>query len=95
MFLALLSSDAPQLFAVSSRIIAAVDKKGRWQRHSERTKILVIGTAYEALCVLISTFGLTAIISKGYTLNGWMGLFLVAIPILIRFFRDLRARRNT
>lgn len=94
MFLALLSSDAPQLFAVSSRIIAAMDKKHRWRNCSERKKILVIGTAYEALCVVISTFGLTAIISKGYTFNGWMGLFLVAIPILVQTARTVRDRRR-
>lgn len=94
MFLALLSSDAPQLFAVSSRIIAALDKKNRWARYSERNKTLVIGTIYEALCVLISTLGLTTIISKGYTLNGWMGLFLVAIPILLQTYHNIRGRAS-
>lgn len=84
MFFALLSSDAPQLFAVSSRIIAMFDKKGRLANVSEKKKIAVIGLIYEALCVLISTLGLTAIISKGYTFNGWMGLLLLAIPIIIK-----------
>lgn len=94
MFFALLSSDAPQLFAVSSRIIAVFDRKGKWKA-SEKTKIAVIGIIYEGVCVAISTLGLTAIISKGYTFNGWMGLFLVAIPVLIKIGQYIFQRKRT
>lgn len=94
MFFALLSSDAPQLFAVSSRIIAMFDRKKRW-KVGEKTQIAIIGLIYEAICVAISTLGLTPIISKGYTFNGWMGLFLVAIPILIKMGQYTRERIRT
>ncbi|MGM9661697.1 MAG: hypothetical protein ACI3WR_01220 [Oscillospiraceae bacterium] len=95
MFFALLSSDAPQLFAVSSRIIGLLDRHHKWERVGEKKKIAVIGLIYEGLCVAISSFGLTAIISKGYSFNGWMGLFLVAVPLLGRIAGYCREKRGS
>ena len=81
MFFALLSSSAPQLHAVSARVLnffpAAADEKTKTRRN------LWIGILYMTCCVLISTLGLYTIVSRGYSMLAGLGMPLIALPVVI------------
>lgn len=81
MFFALLSSGAPQLHAVASRVRVIYPKAGFLSRNTNRN--LLTGIIYFACCILISRFGLRAIISKGYTMLGYLAIPLIVLPICI------------
>lgn len=81
MFFALLSSSAPQLHAVSSRVLKFFPENNSPDKEKHRT--LLIGIAYMTCCVCISSFGLFTIVSKGYSMLAKLGMPLIALPILI------------
>lgn len=81
MFFALLSSGAPQLHAVASRVRAVYPKTGILSGNTNRN--LVTGVIYFTCCILISRFGLRAIISKGYAMLGYLAIPLIVLPICV------------
>ena len=81
MFLALLSSGAPQLHAVAYRVRGLYPKRGVFA--DARVCNLTTGILYFALCIAISSFGLRAIISKGYSMLGYLAIPLIVIPICV------------
>ncbi len=81
MFLALLSSGAPQLHAVVSRIRPIFPKKG--VLGNSYVSGAVIGVIYFACCIFISRVGLQTIISKGYSMLGYLAIPLIVIPVCI------------
>lgn len=85
MFFALLSSSAPQLHAVSSRVLKFFPATESRKREKRRT--LAVGVAYMACCVAISSFGLFAIVSKGYSMLAKLGMPLIALPVVVYVFR--------
>ncbi|SBV91087.1 membrane hypothetical protein [uncultured Eubacteriales bacterium] len=89
MFLALLSSGAPQLHAVAARVVKLYPDKGLFRSTTMRN--LTTGVLYFALCIAISILGLRTIISKGYGILGSLALPLIVIPICV--VMPLRYRR--
>ena len=91
MFLALLSSGAPQLHAVAYRVKRIYPKSIK----SDQVKNLLTGIVYFVLCIAISFLGLRTIISKGYSLLGYIAIPLLVIPIVIimpiRYAKQKRA----
>lgn len=85
MFFALLSSSAPQLHAVSSRVLKFFPSA--YGQKKEKLYNLIIGIIYMALCIAISSFGLYAIVSKGYSMLAKLGIPLIAFPIVLYTFR--------
>lgn len=93
MFLALLSSSAPQLHAVSSRVKKFF--KPAENESKEKKRSLIIGICYMTGCVMISFLGLYTIISKGYSMLAELGIPLIALPVVIYSIRSvLRIRKN-
>lgn len=92
MFLALLSSGAPQLHAVAYRVKGLYPKRGVFA--DARVCNLTTGILYFALCIAISSFGLRAIISKGYSMLGYLAIPLIVLPIcvIVPLRRCLRER---
>lgn len=76
MFLALLSTNGPGLYALGGRWAMALPRP---QSHKLRMFICCLAIILASLA--ISSFGLTAIISKGWTYVGTIGVFLYGIPI--------------
>lgn len=91
MFFALLSSSAPQLHAVSSRVLKFFPQTESPQRQKRRN--LLIGIAYMGCCIAISTLGLFTIVSKGYSMLAKLGMPLIALPIVIYALRRIGGRR--
>ena len=91
MFFALLSSSAPQLHAVSSRVLKFFPQTESPQRQKRRN--LLIGIAYMGCCIAISTLGLFTIVSKGYSMLAKLGMPLIALPIVIYALRRIAGRR--
>ena len=81
MFLALLSSGAPQLNAVAYRVSRVYPEKGIFRNGIVRN--LITGIAYFALCIIISTVGLRTIISRGYAALGYLAIPLIVVPLLV------------
>ena len=81
MFLALLSSGAPQLHAVAYRVKKLYPSKGILR--SDLAKNALTGVVYFALCIAISFLGLRTIISKGYSMLGYLAIPLIVIPLCI------------
>lgn len=80
MFFALLSSSAPQLHAVSSRVLKFFPSHSG---QKEKYYNLIIGIVYMALCVSISSLGLYTIVSKGYSMLAKFGIPLIALPVVL------------
>lgn len=80
MFLALLSSGAPQLNAVAYRVSKFYSDRGIFKSRIIRN--LITGVVYFALCIAISTVGLRAIIGKGYAMLGYLAIPLIVIPLV-------------
>lgn len=87
MFFALLSSSAPQLHAVSSRLLVLWPVDENQKKREVRT--LIIGIGYMAACIIISTFGLFTIVSKGYAILAKLGIPIIALPIVIYSIRKI------
>lgn len=81
MFFGLVSSGAPQLHAVASRMKPYYPKNRFFK--NEKTQHLVTGIIYFAICIAISQFGLRTIISQGYSLLGYLAMPLLIIPICV------------
>lgn len=92
MFFALLSSSAPQLHAVSSRVLKLFPAA---EQTREKRRNLLIGILYMACCISISTFGLFAIVSKGYSMLAKLGMPLIALPVVIYAIRSALHRSGT
>ena len=90
MFLALLSSGAPQLHAVVSRIRPLLPQKGTLG--NSYVSGALIGVVYFACCIVISRVGLQAIISKGYSMLGYLAIPLIVIPVCVLV--PLRGRKG-
>ena len=92
MFIALVSSGAPQLHAVAARILTIYPKKKSGIFKNDFRKNLFTGVIYFAICLAISTLGLRTIINKGYAMLGSLAIPLIIIPICI--IMPLRWRRQ-
>ena len=90
MFLALLSSGAPQLHAVVSRVRPLFPKTGALSDGVVSGS--VIGIVYFACCIFISRVGLQTIIGKGYSMLGYLAIPLIVIPVCVLI--PLRTRRE-
>lgn len=90
MFFALLSSSAPQLHAVSSRVLKFFPSSHSQQK--EKSYNLIIGIIYMAFCIAISSLGLYTIVSKGYSMLAKLGIPLIAFPIVLYTFRNCQDR---
>lgn len=89
MFFALISSGSPQLHTIASRFVHLYPDKSVFRSTVARNAVTAV--IYFAVCIGISTFGIIAIVSKGFSLLGYLGLPLIVIPVCvitpIRFWR--------
>lgn len=92
MFFALLSSSAPQLHAVSARVLKFFPEAP--SAKVKKTRRLAIGVVYMALCVGISFLGLFTIVSKGYSLLAKLGMPLIVLPIVIYCIRAIVRKKK-
>lgn len=92
MFFALLSSSAPQLHAVSSRVLKFFPAAATLRQEKQRN--LIIGVVYMTSCVAISSFGLFAIVSKGYSMLAKLGIPLIALPVVLYAIRHFRGKNT-
>ena len=90
MFFALLSSSAPQLHAVRSRVLKLFPDAKDIRQGKRRN--LTIGIIYTVCCVAISSFGLFAIVSKGYSMLAKLGIPLIALPVMFYAVRHFRVK---
>lgn len=81
MFFALISSGAPQLHTVASRFVQLYPARGFLKSKVVRNAVTAV--IYFAVCIGISTFGIIAIVSKGFSLLGYLALPLIVIPVCI------------
>lgn len=81
MFLALVSSGAPQFHAIAARFGKVYPQKGAFKKLPVRN--LVTGLIYFAACIAIAGFGVIALISKGYAVLGYVGMVITLIPVFI------------
>ena len=87
MFFALLSSSAPQLHAVSARVLNLFPATENEKVQARRN--LGIGILYMACCIAISTFGLYTIVSRGYSMLAGLGMPLIALPVAVYAIRSM------
>lgn len=92
MFFGLISSGAPQLHAVATRM------KPYYPDHKvfkiEKVQHLITGVIYFAICIAISQLGLRTIISNGYSMLGYLAMPLLIIPICVLMPLRWRRQRN-
>lgn len=89
MLLALATSNGPGLYGMAGRWAMAFKRPV-----NEKLRILISSIVIVTIAYFISTFGLTAIISKGWAYMGTIGIFLYGIPVftsgLVKTIRDNR-----
>jgi len=81
MFFALVTSGVPAYQAMIARGAKLLPDKGRLARPLAQR--LLVGFTFLGVVLLVSRLGLTAIVSKGYTSLGVVGIPLIAIPTVI------------
>lgn len=81
MFLALISSGAPQFHAIAARFGKVYPQKGAFKKLAVRN--LATGIIYFSVCIAIAGFGVIALISKGYAILGYVGMVITLIPVFI------------
>lgn len=81
MFLALVSSGAPSLFIFANRFRKFFPKLERAK--NQRLSYILIGIVFMVLCILLSTFGLTTIVSTFFQYLGYLAMPLGIIPLLV------------
>lgn len=89
MFVALM--DSSQLYAVASRTMQFYPNTGIFYENT-RLKTFLTGIVYFAISILISMFGLRAIVSRGYSMLGYIAIPLIAFPVC--FLIPLRDRKK-
>jgi len=80
LFVALMGTAISFVFTAVTRFERAWEGKGAFE--SLRLRRLVIALLTVVLCVGASTFGLTALVVKGYGSMGYVGLAFVVLPLL-------------
>ena len=66
-------------------MILRIDKKffvGKVDVH-EKIRMAIIGVVMVAVCMLLSTFGLTKIITYAYGYDGYLALVAIVVPVII------------
>ena len=90
MLFGLASSGAPQLNAVTYRVINCYPSKGIFK--NSINKNICTAIVYMLICILIATLGLQTIIGKGYSVLGYLAIPLIVVPLCvclpIRLYRD-------
>lgn len=81
MIFALVSSGAPSLFVFSNRFKKVIPAVGALK--NERVVNIILGIIFEILCIGISLFGLTTIVSQFLQYLGYIAMPLGIIPLLI------------
>lgn len=81
MLFGLASSGAPQLNAVTYRVINFYPDKGIFKNPVNRN--ICTSIIYMAVCILIAQLGLQTIIGKGYSMLGYLAIPLIVIPLCI------------
>lgn len=76
MFFGLVSSGAPQLHAVATRMKPYYPNKTFFK--NDKTQHFITGIIYFAVCIAISQLGLRTIISQGYSLLGYLAMPLLS-----------------
>jgi len=80
LFVALMGTAISFVFTAVTRFEKAWEGKGAFE--SLRLRRLIIALLTVVLCVGASTFGLTALVVKGYGSMGYVGIAFVVIPLL-------------
>ncbi|MDR1069544.1 MAG: hypothetical protein LBL37_01985 [Gracilibacteraceae bacterium] len=81
MFFALVTSGVPAYQAIIARAAKIMPAEGLWSRPLAQR--LLIGAVFLGAVLLISRLGLTAIVSRGYSALGAVGIPLIAIPTCV------------
>lgn len=81
MFFALITSGVPANQSMIARASISIPRKGIFR--NEIVLRTFIGLVFLAVVLFISQFGLTAIVSKGYSSLGFIGVLLIFIPVCI------------
>jgi hypothetical protein len=81
MFFALVTSGVPAYQAMIARGSKVLPKQGWLARPLAQR--LIVGFTFLGVVLLVSRLGLTAIVSKGYTSLGVVGIPLIAVPTVI------------
>lgn len=90
MLFGLASSGVPQLNAVAYRVINFYPNTGIFKKNVCRN--ICTSILYMIICIMIATCGLQTIISKGYSILGYLAIPLIVIPICI--FMPIRLYRE-
>ncbi len=93
MFLVLLTSDVPQCNAICARLTHKAAVKYGWDvdGSSKKRKLFMfaLGIVYEGVCIGVGQFGLTRIVSIGYSFSGVLGIMCCAVPVLLYFIKRI------
>lgn len=81
MFVSIISTMVPHIHILGSRWARLIPAKGIMKKEVARKSVIAI--IYCLLCFAVSAFGLTGIISVGYTWLSYLAMPLIALPILI------------
>lgn len=88
--LACLSTGVPIVYGGVKRIVAVLPEKFASGK-SESQKNILPTIFYVILCWLIAQFGLIPLVAKGYGTLGYVGIFAIIIPVLLKGF--LKAKK--
>ena len=94
MLVAVVSSMVPNIFMVTTRLGNTLKTEKRFK--TEKSRLLLFGIIFVAVAIGIATFGLSNIMSYGFSFLAYLGIPLVCIPTCIiwpiKFHKERKAR---
>ena len=92
-----LSTGVNFIFGIVGRIVNVMgkDETEAVQVAKQRSRSIKVSLFYVALTFSIAQFGLIPLVAKGYSYLGYISIFVVIIPILILWVKDISGNRTT
>lgn len=76
------------IYGITQRVVSLIGKKDSPDQFKakERTRSILVSTIYVAITWSVAQFGLIPLIAKGYGTLGYIAIFVIILPIILKFY---------
>ena len=83
------------IFGISNRIVLYIsrDETPETAKKKERSRSILISSIYVMVTWSIAQFGLIPLVARGYGTIGYISIFALIIPIIVKFYFIERSKK--